>query len=58
MEHLTVKATTTTTDQELGTFTALVSAWTADREEDTITSGVRSVGRGLEGERQDAAAAP
>ena len=36
MEHLTVKATTTTTDQELGTFTALVSAWTADREGDTI----------------------
>jgi HK97 family phage prohead protease len=36
MQHLTLKATTTTTDQELGTFTAVVSAWDADREGDVI----------------------
>jgi len=36
MQHLTLKATTTTVDQELGHFTALASAWTADRERDVI----------------------
>ena len=36
MEHVTLKATTTDTEQELGTFTAVVSAWEADREGDTI----------------------
>ena len=36
MQHLTVKATTTTIDTELGQFQALVSAWDADREKDTI----------------------
>jgi HK97 family phage prohead protease len=36
VQHLTLKATATETDQELGTFTALVSAWSADREKDTI----------------------
>ncbi|MEK6272358.1 MAG: HK97 family phage prohead protease [Actinomycetota bacterium] len=36
MQHLTLKATTTATDQELGQFEALASAWTADREQDTI----------------------
>jgi HK97 family phage prohead protease len=37
MQHLALKATTTATDQELGTFRALVSAWDADRERDVIT---------------------
>ena len=36
MEHLALKATTTTTDTELGQFTALVSAWSTDREGDII----------------------
>lgn len=36
MQHMTIKATTTPTDLEQGTFTALVSAWEADREGDTI----------------------
>lgn len=36
MQHLTLKAETTTTDQELGTFVAVVSAWDADREGDVI----------------------
>ena len=36
MQHLSLKATTVSTDQELGQFTALASAWTADREKDTI----------------------
>ena len=36
MQHVTLKAATTATDQELGTFTALVSAWDADREGDVI----------------------
>ncbi len=36
MQHLSLKATTVSTEEELGTFTALVSAWTADREGDTI----------------------
>ena len=36
MEHLTLKATTTETDQELGVFEALVSAWVEDRTKDTI----------------------
>jgi len=37
MQHLTLKATTTATDTELGQFEALASAWSADREQDTIT---------------------
>ena len=37
MQHLALKATTTATDQELGQFEALASAWSADREQDTIT---------------------
>ena len=37
MEHKTLDATTTVVDQELGEFKALVSAWDADREGDTIT---------------------
>lgn len=36
MRHLTVKATTTATDQELGTFEAIVSGWDEDRERDVI----------------------
>ncbi len=36
MQHLIAKATVTETDQELGTFTALVSAWVEDRQGDTI----------------------
>jgi uncharacterized protein len=36
MQHLTLKATTTVTDAELGQFEAIVSAWEADRENDTI----------------------
>jgi HK97 family phage prohead protease len=36
MQHLTVKATTTATDVEQGTFTALVSGWVADRQRDVI----------------------
>lgn len=36
MQHVTLKATTVTTDQELGEFEAIVSAWDADRENDTI----------------------
>jgi HK97 family phage prohead protease len=36
MQHVDLKATTTATDQELGEFSALVSAWDADREKDTI----------------------
>jgi HK97 family phage prohead protease len=36
MQHLALKATTTATDTEQGTFTALVSAWEADREKDII----------------------
>lgn len=36
MQHVNLKATTTATDQELGQFEALVSAWDADREKDTI----------------------
>ena len=36
MQHVTLKATTVTTDQELGEFEAIVSAWYADRENDTI----------------------
>ena len=36
MEHLLLKASTTIVDQELGQFDALVSAWDADREHDTI----------------------
>jgi HK97 family phage prohead protease len=36
MQRLSLKASTTATDQELGTFTAIVSAWDADREGDVI----------------------
>jgi hypothetical protein len=36
MQHKTLTAETTVTDQELGEFEALVSAWDADREGDTI----------------------
>ncbi len=36
MQHATLKATTTEVDTELGTFTALVSAWVEDRENDSI----------------------
>jgi HK97 family phage prohead protease len=36
MLHKTLAATTTPTDQELGQFTAIVSAWEADREKDVI----------------------
>jgi HK97 family phage prohead protease len=36
MQHLSLKATTVSTEEELGQFEALVSAWTADRERDTI----------------------
>jgi HK97 family phage prohead protease len=36
MEHLTLKAATTVTDTELGEFEAIVSAWEADRENDSI----------------------
>src|SRR5918994_6823059 len=36
MQHLTIKATTTDVDTELGTFTAVVSAWDADRDGDVI----------------------
>jgi HK97 family phage prohead protease len=36
MEHKTLVAETTVTDQELGEFEALVSAWDADREKDVI----------------------
>jgi HK97 family phage prohead protease len=39
MEHKQLTATTTATDQELGTFTALASGWEADREGDTIKRG-------------------
>jgi HK97 family phage prohead protease len=37
MEHVALKATTTATDQELGTFEALASAWAPDRERDVIS---------------------
>ncbi len=36
MQHLDLKATIVGADQELGQFEALVSAWDADRELDTI----------------------
>jgi HK97 family phage prohead protease len=36
VQHLTLKATTTATDQELGQFSAVVAAWSEDREHDTI----------------------
>jgi HK97 family phage prohead protease len=36
MRHLSLKATTTMTDQEQGTFEALVSAWAPDRVKDVI----------------------
>jgi len=36
MQRIELLAKTTATDQELGTFTALVSAWTTDREGDVI----------------------
>jgi HK97 family phage prohead protease len=36
VQHLTLKATATENDQELGTFTAIVSAWDADREQHVI----------------------
>jgi uncharacterized protein len=36
MQHKQLDATTTAVDQELGTFEAIVSAWDADREGDTI----------------------
>ena len=36
MEHLALKATTISTEEELGKFEALVASWTADREKDTI----------------------
>jgi HK97 family phage prohead protease len=36
MRHLSFKASTVSTDTEQGTFTALVSAWDADREGDVI----------------------
>jgi HK97 family phage prohead protease len=36
MEHMIMKVATTSTDTELGQFEALVSAWEADREKDTI----------------------
>jgi HK97 family phage prohead protease len=36
MQRVTLEAKTTATDQELGTFTAIVSAWDADREHDVI----------------------
>ena len=36
MQHLTMKATTTETEEELGVFEALVSAWIEDRQQDTI----------------------
>ena len=35
-QHLTLKATTTATDTESGTFSAIVSSWDADRVGDTI----------------------
>jgi HK97 family phage prohead protease len=37
MEHKTATATATITDQNLGQFVALVSAWQADREKDVIS---------------------
>jgi HK97 family phage prohead protease len=37
MERLEAKAVTTATDQEMGTFEALVSAWDVDREQDVIS---------------------
>jgi uncharacterized protein len=37
MQHLTMKATATATDQELGRFEALASAWDVDREGDVIS---------------------
>jgi HK97 family phage prohead protease len=36
MQHIALKASTVAVDQEVGQFTALVSAWDADREDDTI----------------------
>jgi HK97 family phage prohead protease len=36
MQRVTLEAKTTATDQELGTFTAIVSAWEADREKDVV----------------------
>ena len=36
MQHVDLKATTTATDTEQATFSALVSAWVADREGDVI----------------------
>jgi HK97 family phage prohead protease len=36
MQHVDLKATTIGTDSDLGQFEALVSAWDADREKDTI----------------------
>ncbi len=40
MEHKALAVTTTVTDQELGSFEALVSAWGADREgEGLIAAG-------------------
>ena len=36
MQHLVLKAQTVSTDQELGEFEAIVSAWEADREGDVI----------------------
>jgi HK97 family phage prohead protease len=36
MQHLVLKAQTVSTDQELGEFEAIVSAWQADREGDVI----------------------
>lgn len=36
MQHVSLKATTTDTDQDLGTFEAVASAWSTDREGDEI----------------------
>jgi HK97 family phage prohead protease len=38
VQHKQLQAETVTTDQDQGTFTALVSAWEADRENDVILS--------------------
>ena len=39
MQHMTLKAVTTATDQDQGTFRALVSSWSRDREGDEIEHG-------------------
>jgi HK97 family phage prohead protease len=36
MQHLVLKSTTVSTDQDLGQFEAVVSSWEADRQGDTI----------------------